>query len=660
MKIKELTYSLIIPVILFAQVIVAQQNNYNRLEAFSPLFMDNPGTATRSSNGSPGIGYWQNEPDYKIKASLDEGTGILTGNETITYKNNSPDNLDYLWLQMDQNLMRKDSRAVLTNYSTQEPPEVTEGYNLHSVEIELDGKTYMADYIVSDTRMQIRLPHSLKGKGGVINLVINYSYLIPEKGTGRNGRMQTKNGMIYDMAQWFPRMCVYDDVTGWNTLPYLGTGEFYCEYGNFDYYVTVPANQIVVGSGILVNPDEVLTRIERERLERASGSDKTVMIRTADDLVNSSSRQPDKKMLTWHFKMENSRDVAWASSKAFIWDAAKINLPDGRKALAMSVYPEESAGDSAWGRSTEYLKHSVEDFSKNWYEFPYPVAVNVAGPVGGMEYPALAFCHWRAKGEGLYGVTAHEIGHTWFPMIVGSNERKYAWMDEGFNTFIDIYAEDDFNNGEYAPKRDGEYAPNGGNPAQEFVKYFNDDNFPPILSYADVVPGQYRHPSQYYKPALGLVILREYILGPKIFDNAFKTYARNWAFKHPQPEDFFRTMNSAAGEDLNYFWKGWFVNNWKIDQAVESVKYIDSDTTKGVIIKISNKEKLPMPVVIEITENNGRVERVKFPVEIWHNDSEFSFFYPSTSAIESVVLDPDAMLPDINDPNNEWTSKFEE
>lgn len=659
-KLRKIIISVAACIILLGISAAAQQNSYNRLEAFSPEFLSNFGTSARSADGSPGKQYWQNEPDYTIRATLDEQTGMLTGSETITYTNNSPDNLDYLWLQMDQDIMRKDSRSIATNYPVSPPREITDGFILKSAKLLFNGKRYNAEYIISDTRMQIRLPHSLKGNGGVIKLLIDYSYLVPEKGTGRNGKMKTQNGMIYDMAQWYPRMCAYDDVIGWNTLPFLGSGEFYCEYGNFDYYVTVPADQIVVGSGELVNPEEVLTKKERERLKKASGSDSTIIIRSKEEINDPSSRPKGSKMLTWHFKMKNSRDVAWASSKAYIWDAARLDLPGGKKALAMSVYPVESAGDSAWSRSTQYLKKSVEDFSRYWFEFPYPVAVNVAGPVGGMEYPALAFCHWRAKGKSLYMLTTHEIGHTWFPMIVGSNERKYAWMDEGFNTFIDIYATDRFNKGEYAPKRDGEYAPGGGNPALEFVKYFKDPDFPPIISFADAVQGQYRHPSQYYKPALGLVILREYILGHERFDHAFKTYIKRWAFKHPQPDDFFRTMNSASGENLNYFWNGWFVHNWKIDQAVESVKYIDSDTTKGAIITISNKEQLPMPVVAEITLSDGSVQRVKYPVEIWQKGPEFSFFFPSKITIESVVLDPDAMLPDIHDPNNVWTSRFEE
>lgn len=631
-----------------------EKSGYNHLKAFDPTFLSNTSTVYRSNSGMPGKDYWQNRPDYKIKVSLDTATNRMTGSEVITYTNNSPDNLDYLWMQMDQNILKKDSRANIVNGGMHQPAETTNGYEIKSLTISYDGSTYKPDYVVTDTRMQIRLKQPLKRSGGVLKINIDYSYILQSKARGRTGSMKTKNGTIYDVAQWFPRMCVYDDVIGWNTLPYLGAGEFYCEYGNYDYYINVPSDQIVVGSGELVNPDKVLTRTELNRLAKARKSDKTVMIRSEKDITNSSDRVFKDKRLTWHFKMQNSRDVAWASSKAFIWDAARLDLPSGRKALAMSVYPVESAGDSAWGRSTEYLKASVEDFSKRWFEFPYPVAVNVGGPVGGMEYPALAFCHWRAKGGQLFMVTDHEIGHTWFPMIVGSDEREYAFMDEGFNTFIDIYATADFNHGEYAPKRDGEYAPKGGNPAKGFVPYFSLKGFPPIITYADNIPGQYVHPDEYYKTALGLVMLREYVLTPERFDYAFRNYIKNWAFKHPQPNDFFRAMNSAAGEDLNYFWEGWFYKKWEIDQAVESVSYVDNDTTKGVIIKIKNNQQLPMPVEAEITQSNGKVDTVKLPVEIWHNGDEFSFHYPSTGMVTSVILDPEEKLPDVDDSNNAW------
>jgi hypothetical protein len=636
-----------------------EKNVYDSHEAFDPTFLNNTSTVYRSNSGMPGKDYWQNQPDYKLNISLDEATNRMTGSEIITYKNNSPDNLYFLWLQMDQNILKKDSRGNVINNGTRVPVETTEGYEIKSLTIDYGGKTYKPEYVTTDTRMQIKLKRPLKRSGDVLKINIEYSYILQSKVPGRTGSMNTKNGVIYDVAQWFPRMCVYDDVIGWNTLPYLGSGEFYCEYGNYDYYVNVSADQIVVGSGELVNPKVVLTTLELNRLAEAKKSDKTVVIRSEDDVTNSNSRPTNKKRLTWHFKMENSRDIAWASSKAFIWDAARLNLPSGRKVLAMSVYPIESAGDSAWSRSTEYLKGSVEDFSKRWFEFPYPVAVNVGGPVGGMEYPALAFCHWKAKGGQLYMVTTHEIGHTWFPMIVGSDEREYAFMDEGFNTFIDIYATDDFNKGEYAPKRDGEYAPKGGNPAQEFVPYFGIKNFPPIITYADNIPGQYVHPDEYYKTALGLIMLREYVLDPARFDYAFRNYVKHWAFKHPQPNDFFRAMNNGTGEDLNYFGKGWFYHNWKIDQAIESVKCVDNDTTKGVIIKISNNQKLPMPVVAEITQSNGKVERIKLPVEIWHTGNEFSFYYPSTGTVISVVLDPDTKLPDIDDANNVWSNSYQ-
>jgi hypothetical protein len=657
MKLKYFLSTLTTVLFMLSLSTLAQQNSvYNSHDAFDPTFLSRTSTVYRNNDGTPGRDYWQNQPDYKINVSLDEKTNRITGSEVVTYTNNSPDNLDYLWLQMDQNILKKDSRGNIINNSTRQPAETTNGYEIKSLTISYKGNTYKPDYVVTDTRMQITLKRPLKRSGGVLKIKIDYSYILQSKARGRTGSMKTKNGTIYDIAQWFPRMCVYDDVIGWNTLPYLGSGEFYCEYGNYDYYVNVPADQIVVGSGELVNPKEVLTTKQLNRLAKARKSDKTVVIRSQQDVIKETSQSGSNKRLTWHFKMKNSRDIAWASSKAFIWDAARLNLPSGKKALAMSVYPVESAGDSAWNRSTEYLKASVEDFSKRWFEFPYPAAVNVGGPVGGMEYPALAFCHWRAKRGQLFMVTDHEIGHTWFPMIVGSDEREYAFMDEGFNTFIDIYATDDFNNGEYAPKRDHEYAPNGGNPAREFAPYLNDPDFPIIITYPDNMNGKYVHPSQYYKTALGLVMLREYVLNPERFDYAFRNYIKNWAFKHPQPNDFFRAMNSASGEDLNYFWKGWFYKKWKIDQAVESVKYIDNDTTKGVIIKIKNNQKLPMPVVAEITQSDGKVERVKLPVEIWHSGDEFNFYYPSTSRVTSVALDPDSKLPDIDDSNNVWTS----
>ncbi|MDR3628122.1 MAG: M1 family aminopeptidase, partial [Ignavibacteriaceae bacterium] len=349
------------------------------------------------------------------------------------------------------------------------------------------------------------------------------------------------------------------------------------------------------------------------------------------------------------------RDVSWAASTAFVWDAAKINLPDGKKSIGMSVYPAEFGSDSAWARSTEYLKRSVEIYSKDWFEYPYPAAVNVCGPVGGMEYPGIIFCSYRAKGKSMWMVTTHEIGHNWFPMIVGSNERENAWMDEGFNSFINIYATDEFNKGEFAPKRDNEYAPKGGNPAREIVDYLVSPHSLPIITYADAIPYQYVHELEYYKTALGLVMLRENVLGHDRFDYAFRTYIKRWAYKHPSPFDFFHTMNDAAGENLNWFWKEWFVKNWKLNQSVKDVKYVDDDSTKGSLITIENKNQMVMPVTVEIKEKNGHTGRVNLPVEIWQRSGEWTFKFNSTGAIDSVTIDPDKILPDIDSTNNVWT-----
>ncbi len=658
MKNKSFLSFVILIIFLLGNLSFAQkEGKYNPHKAFDPLFDNNPGTVYRSGSGQPGPAYWTNRADYKIAVNLNTENKSIAGKETITYTNNSPDNLSFLWLQLDQNRFKKNSRSALTSSpSLGSRKSFNGGFDIKSVKIDFDGDISKADYIITDTRMQIRLPKILKAKGGQIKILIQYSFNLAPHGMGRSGWMKTKNGIIYEAAQWYPRMAVYDDIVGWNNLPFLGAGEFYLDYGNFDFTIDVPWDQIVVASGKLQNPNDVLTNTEIERLNEARKSNKTIFIRKADEITNPNTRPVQKGRLKWHFKINNSRDVSWASSKAFIWDAAKVNLPSKKAFLAMSVYPIESAGDSAWGRSTEYLKSSIEIFSKHWYEYPYSSAVNVAGPVGGMEYPAIVFCSWRAKRKSLWMVTDHEIGHTWFPMIVGSNEREDAWMDEGFNTFIDIYSFQKFNNGEYAPKRDAEYAPKGGNPAKEIVPLFLNKKVPPIISYADAIPGQYLHPLEYYKTALGLVLLREYILGHNRFDYAFRTYIKRWAFKHPTPENFFRTMNDASGENLNWFWKGWFVKRWKLDQAIDGVKYIDNDPSKGSLITIENKDQLVMPVTVKVIESNGNSGVVKLPVEIWERGGKFTFKYKSTSLLNLIIIDPEQQLPDVNESNNIWSS----
>ncbi len=628
------------------------QSGYDPHKAFDPLFDAFSKGVYRSSNGTPGPAYWQNRADYAINADLNDSTKIITASVRITYTNNSPDSLPYVWLALDQNNFEKASRA---SRGSSAPPGFVGGFAIEKVEVEEAGKKTKGVYLIDDTRMQVRLPVPVKPHGGKVLLTIAYSFPVPPQNVGRTGMVETKNGTIYDIAQWYPRMEVYDDIRGWNVLPFLGAGEFYLEYGNYDYRITVPANQIVVGSGILMNPDEVLSNTELGRLAKARSSDSTVSVRNLQDVVNSPVSVTGKKTRTWHFRMENSRDVVWASSRAFLWDAARINLPGGKTSLAMTVYPEESATDSGWNRSVQFVKNTIEIFSRSWYPYPYAEAVAVGGPVGGMEYPSVIFGHWKAKGKVLWVVINHEMGHEWFPMIVGSDERVNAWMDEGFNTFIDIYAAEEYNHGEFAPKRDNEYAPKGGNPAREIVSYLLNPQSQPVISYADAIPGQYVHMLEYYKAALGLVLLREDILGRDRFDYAFRNYIQHWAYKHPQPSDFFRAMNNGAGENLDWFWRGWFVENWKLDQAIKGIKYMDGDTSKGAQITITNNEQMVMPVTLRVEEANGHTQTLHFPVEIWERSGEFSFHYPSTSSITSVILDPDNRLPDIDTTNNTWS-----
>jgi hypothetical protein len=645
---------LLISFFCFCNSISAQKKSesvFDPHELFAQNFYTKNGNEFRSANGAPGSKYWQNRADYTLQATIDTVENILKGTETISYTNNSPDNLSSLWLQLDQNTYRKDARSKF--YSSRGGNAFTDGYQFENVTIEYRGKTLKADYIINDTRMQIRLPNALSSKEK-IKINIKYHYNIPGNFGGRTDFFSTKNGKIYEIAQWYPQMCVYDNLEGWSTLPFLGSGEFYCEYGDFDYTVTVPAGMIVAGSGELQNEKEVLTSTQIERLNAARKSDKTIIIRSEKDVNDAAGKNQNNKLISWHFKMNNTRDVAFGASSAYVWDAARVNLPGGKKCLAMSVYPVESAGENAWGRATEYLKKSIEYFSKKWFVYPYPVAVNEAGRAGGMEYPGIVFDGMNDKAGELYWVTAHEIGHNWFPMIVGSDERRYAWMDEGFNTFIDVYAADEFNNGEYAPKRDGEYAPGKGNPADEIIPLLKDSTAPSMMARADMLTEKYRHPLVYFKPAFGLVMLREVVLGHDRFDYAFKKYIERWAYKHPSPDDFFRTMDNEAGESLSWFWKEWFQNNWQLDLSVQSVSYPNNDAKNGVNISIANLQKMAMPFTLEILLEDGSKQAVQFPVETWLQSDVHKIHLQTTQPLRSVIIDPENKLPDSNRKNNVW------
>lgn len=633
------------------------QSNYDAKEAFNPQFYPYPGNDFRSASGEPGPKYWQNRADYRINCTLDTAKNTVSGEVEITYTNNSPDALKFLWLQLDQNIYRKDSRGSATTTELGgrwANGKFTDGEVIKSVTIDNSGKKYTAKHIVTDTRMQVWLQDALKSSGGKVKLNIQFEFEVPEYGTDRMGRLNTKNGWIYQVAQWFPRLCVYDDIQGWNVLPYLGAGEFYLEYGDIEYSVTAPSTLAIVGSGELLNPQDCFTADQLKKYNEAKNSEKTVGIRSEKDI--SDKVAPKKANTTWKFKIQNTRDVAWAASTAFIIDAARINLPSGKKSMAISAYPVESAKDKKgndWRRSTEMVKASIEHYSGKWFEFPYPAATNVAGIVGGMEYPGIVFCGYKSVGSSLWGVTDHEFGHTWFPMIVGSNERKYAWMDEGFNTFINDLSTEAFNKGEF---KDNSFFSDPSSPMM--VKYTFGDKMDGLYTTPDVVQQDNLGIAAYMKPSQMLHTLRDVVLGPERFDAAFREYVSRWAFKHPTPWDFFHTMENVAGEDLGWFWRAWVLNSWKLDQGVKDLKYVKNNPENGAEITLENLEKMALPVTVLIKEANGKEHRINLPVEVWQRGPTWTFGVPTTSEIKEVVLDPDKKLPDWNRENNKWKKAF--
>ncbi len=632
----------------------APATKYDYHDLFAPFFYSKNGNDQRAATGEPGSGYWQNRADYSLDVKLNDETNEISGNEVLTYTNNSPLKMDFIWMQLDQNLFKLDSRGskivpTVGSRNAGRGQDFDAGYKIKSVKLISGAKNEIATdvkFMIEDTRMQVYLPTALQAKGGKLKIKIEYAFITPQYGSDRMGYINTKNGKIYTIAQWYPRVCVFDDVMGWNTVPYTGPGEFYLEYGDFNLNITAASKIIVVGSGELLNPTEVYTPEQIKRWELAKKSEKTVIIRSADEVTNPASR-PVKKELTWKFKITNARDASWGASAAFIIDAAKMNMPSGKPSIAISAYPVESNGDTAWARSTEYVKKSLEFNSNKWFEYPYPAATAVAGVAGGMEYPGIVFCGMGAKKAGLMGVHDHEFGHTWFPMIVGSNERLYGWMDEGFNTFINSLSTADFNNGEYKSK---------GTPDMHAIgNFYTAPGLEPILSYVDNYKEKNNGTLSYSKPAQGLIFLREQVVGKERFDYAFQTYIKRWAFKHPTPDDFFRTIENVAGESLQWFWRGWFVNNWRLDVAVRNVRYVDStDYSKGALVTLDNLEKMAMPVILEIKTVSGKTSRVKLPVEVWERNVYWTFKVPTTEAIESVTYDPDKVLPDFNPTNNVW------
>jgi hypothetical protein len=599
---------------------------------FSPLELPTP-SRLRTAAGAPGPDYWQQQVDYRIDVQLDPATRTVTGREHVTYHNNSPERLDYLWVHLEQNILKKDSigAQIGGTEAVGGPIEHNEGVVLSHV----GAAGTPLSYQVYDTMMPVELPQPLAA-GGRFEFDVAWSFCVPERTFRRYGTLKVQKGTIWELAQWFPAVAVYDDVHGWNTLPYLGTGEFYTNFGDYDLAITVPRDHLVVATGVLQNEAEVYTPTQQERLAAARQSRDTVLIRSKDEVGLPESRPRGDGPLTWRFRAERVRTVAFASSEAFLLDACASG-----GTLVQSAYSEDSL--PIWGKSTQMLRAAIEGYNQRWFPYPYPVATNVGGVEGGMEYPMIIFCsgqNRRSEPE-LYGVTTHEIGHNWFPMLVNTDERRHAWMDEGFNTFINKYSTQD-----WFPNRK---LPRGSS----FAAMLRAPGVP-IVTNADRLSGMQLGLLQYEKTGVGLLILREYVLGHERFDHAFRTYIRRWAFKSPQPADFFRTMQDAAGMDLAWFWRGWFLEDAMLDQAVEAVQ--QPTGRRGARITFVNKERQVMPLAFRATFADETSEDRRLPVELWHRSDKVQVTLEGKGEVREVRIDPDQMLPDVDRKNNVWTA----
>ncbi len=618
----------------------------------------------RSSNGAPGPDYWQNRADYDIEVSLYPDAHKIEGKETITYTNNSEQDLNFLWLQLDQNLFKPTSiGARMRGRVRDKENKDKSGFKISGVKVIRDGEARSVDFTIKDASMRIELEDELDAEGGKIQIRLNFSFIIPQSGAGRMGRLDVSQGTIYELAQWYPRMYVYDDVHGWNVMPYQGMGEFYLEYGTFDVEINVPYDYIVAAAGTLENKEEVLTEDQLRAFAQAKKSTETVTIISAEEVGKPSTRPTSEGWLTWKYHAENVRDFAWAASAAFIWDAASTITHDGEPTLAQSFYPVESIaeGDAVgWEHSTQMVQHTIEFYSRWLYPYPYPVAINVAGITGGMEYPMIVFCSWQARGTGLFGVTDHEFGHEWFPMIVGSDERRHVWMDEGLNTFINDYswleyyheAPEGMNLEDVAKYRsvDALLRDNAEKTANRLL-YFADDQ--PIATITERIKRGTLGYLGYRKPGAGLVLLREYILGEELFDSAFREYIDRWAYKHPQPADFFRTMENISGENLDWFWNGWFNTTSLLNPKIDSVALNDAERT--TLVYINQAGDMIMPLEVLITFDDGQTEVYTIPEEAFYTDDLYTLKIKGFAS--RVELDPQSVLPDVDDAGSVWTLK---
>ena len=622
----------------------AQQENTNQ-NKFRQLYGELPTpNVYRNAAGAPGHEYWQQRADYQIDIELDDENQRIYGTETITYHNNSPDPLDYLWVQLEQNRRAKDSDTYKIQQSDMDErmsagqlkqltPTFDGGFKLDYVK---DASGQPLPYTVNKTMMRIDLPKPLE-PGEQLRFDIKWWYNINDRMEigGRSGYeyFEENDNYLYTIAQFFPRMAVYNDVEGWQNKQFLGRGEFTLPFGDYEVRITVPADHLVSATGTLQNPGKVLTKAQRDRLEEAQKERKEPVIVVSEEEARENEQDKSSEKKTWTFAAENVRDFAFASSRKFIWDAMGVEQSDGSVVMAMSMYPKE--GNPLWGRySTKVVAHTLKWYSHYTFDYPYPVAWSINAKSIGMEYPMICFNFGRPEDDGTYsarikygmiGVIIHEVGHNYFPMIVNSDERQWTWMDEGLNTFLQYLTEQQWER-DY-PSRRG--------PAHKIVDYMkgDKDKISPIMTNSESI-WQFGN-NAYGKPATALNILRETIMGRELFDHAFKTYANRWMFKHPSPADFFRTMEDASAVDLDWFWRGWFFTTDHVDIALEDVEWYQVDTQNPVVEneRTRNMQKND-PQGISSIRNEQMIDKTQDEI-----DPSIRDFYTDYDPLKVTILD---------------------
>ena len=621
--------TLIASIIVFISTAQNPNLNYNKFKQLKEE-MATP-NVYRTASGAPGHAYYQNEADYVMNLTLNDQQQKLTGSETITYHNNSQDKLEYLWLQLDQNKRAQSSdsykiqtggiKSLNTRSIKNMEPEFEGGFNISSV-TKKDGSKQA--YTIHKTMMRINLDKPLL-PGTSFTFNVDWWYNINNRMEigGRSGYeyFEEDNNYLYTVAQFFPRMCVYNDTEGWQNKQFLGSGEFTLPFGDYDVKIAVPTDHVVAATGNLVNAKEILSEEQIKRLELAKKSEKEPVFIVNEKEAVKNEKQRKKGMKTWHFKAENVRDFGWASSRKFIWDAMVVKQKSN-DVLAMSFYPKE--GNPLWQQySTKTVAHTLKCYSKYTFDYPYPVAISVHSKWIGMEYPMICFNGGRPDEDGTYSkrtkygmisVIIHEVGHNYFPMIINSDERQWTWMDEGLNTFLQYLTEQEFEKG--YPSRRG--------PAYRIVDYMkgNKKRISPIMTNSESIH-QFGN-NAYGKPATAMNILRESIMGRELFDYAFKMYANRWMFKHPNPEDLFRTMEDASSVDLDWFWRGWFYSTDHVDISLDKVRYYKINNQNPNENNAEKKKKFE-----EIKAKDISNQRNKDILTYREIDSKLSDFYTS-------------------------------